>query len=71
MKTLRAVKKFLKGKGTIYCAKCNVAIRENLTKKQMKYDIQTIYCDTCAKEELNKFINDYYKNYSVKSKINA
>ena len=52
--------KYNKGKGAILCNKCNVVIKENLTKDEFNGKTDAIYCNVCAKQEIEKFINEKY-----------
>ena len=52
--------KFNGGLGAILCNKCNIIIKENLSKDEIEGKTDLIYCNKCAKEVILKYFVEKY-----------
>jgi ribosomal protein S26 len=54
-KKLRPRFKFNGGRGAILCRKCGKIIKENISRFDLKRQVENIFCVECATEMLMKF----------------
>jgi ribosomal protein S26 len=54
-KKLRPRIKFNGGRGAILCRKCGKIIKENISRFDLKRQVENIFCVECATEMLMKF----------------
>jgi len=67
MKKLKPIIKFNSGSGAILCNKCRIIIKSNLTKNEWEGHTPLLFCEKCAKEELEDHLDKLLGIYQKKN----